>query len=261
MGQGLEFFVLKKKGALSTECGVRRKRLPSFGLDETNVYLLNWMTMSPSSPIDWTLCLIADSAAIGPRDISDVIEQAVAGGVTLVQLRAKSWSGREFVETGKVVFRLLKKRKIPLIINDRLDVALACGARGVHIGQEDLPLLDVRRIVGAKRIIGVSVSTEQEARDAEKNGASYVGAGPVFATLSKDTRIPALGPEGLLEIRRAVKIPVLAVGGINPQNAAAVMETGVAGVAVISAVLGRSDVRQAAWELRQATVCGPKIKS
>ncbi len=210
--------------------------------------------MSTSSPIDWTLCLIADSDAIGPRNISDVIEQAVAGGVTLVQLRAKAWSAREFVETGKVVSRLLKKRKIPLIINDRLDVALACQAPGVHIGQEDIPLTDVRRIMGAEGIIGVSVSTEQEARDAEKNGASYVGAGPVFATLSKDTPIPALGPKGLLEIRRAVKIPVLAVGGINAQNAAAVMETGVAGVAVISALLGRSDVRQAAWELRQAIV-------
>jgi len=217
--------------------------------------------MSTSSPIDWTLCLIADSDAIGSRNIPEVIEQAVAGGVTLVQLRAKTWSAREFVETGRVLSRLLKKRKIPLIINDRLDVALVCQAPGVHIGQEDIPLTDVRRIMGAEGIIGVSVSTEQEAREAEKNGASYVGAGPVFATLSKDTAIPALGTEGLLEIRRAVKIPVLAVGGINAQNAAAVMETGVAGIAVISALLGRSDVRQAAWELRQAIVQGPKIKS
>lgn len=217
--------------------------------------------MSIGPRLDWTLCLIADAKAIGPRDVSRVLERAIAGGVTLVQLRAKAWSGREFVETAKVVSRLLKKRKVPLIINDRVDVALACEARGVHIGQEDIPLPDARKILGPQKIIGVSVSTREEARWAEKHGASYVGAGPVFDTLSKQTPIPALGLKGLLEIRRAVEIPVLAIGGINARNAAEVMAAGVAGIAVISALLGGADIEQAARELREALVQGSKVRS
>ncbi len=216
--------------------------------------------MSRDLSIDWTLCLVADSSAIGSRDIQEVVSQAVAGGVTLVQLRSKTWSAREFVEKGKALLRLLKEMKIPLIINDRADVALACDADGVHVGQEDIPPQEIKRIIGRGRVVGVSVSNEEEARTAERNGATYLGAGPVFATPSKETPIPPFGPDGLLRIKRCVEIPVLAIGGIDSRNAAHVFQTGVAGIAVISSILVRPDVKSAAQELKRAFLSGRKIE-
>jgi thiamine-phosphate pyrophosphorylase len=141
---------------------------------------------------------------------------------------------------------------VPLIVNDRLDVALACGASGVHLGQGDLPVPAVRRILGPGGKIGVSVNTPGEARRAEREGADYVGAGPAFATATKETDLPVLGPEGIAGIRRAVGVPVVAIGGIGAANAAAMARAGADGIAVVSAILGAPDARQAAAELRKA---------
>jgi thiamine-phosphate pyrophosphorylase len=202
--------------------------------------------------IDYTLYLVADADFASGRELPALVEAAVAGGVTVVQLRAKGLAGGPFVELAHEIVRALAEPGVPLIVNDRLDVALACGAAGVHLGQDDLPVPLARRILGPGATIGVSANTPEQARRAELEGADYVGAGPVFATASKETSLPVLGPEGVGRIKRAVGIPVVAIGGIGAGNAAAVAAAGADGIAVISAILGAPDARRAAAELRRA---------
>jgi thiamine-phosphate pyrophosphorylase len=202
--------------------------------------------------IDYTLYFVADAGLAAGRELPALVEAAVAGGATLIQLRAKGLAGRAFVELGTGIARALAGTGVPLIVNDRLDVALACGAAGVHLGQDDLPVPFARRLVGPGGTIGVSVNTPEEARRAEKEGADYVGAGPAFATASKETGLPVLGPEGVGRIKRAVGIPVVAIGGISAGNAAAIAGAGADGIAVISAILSAPDARRAAAELRKA---------
>lgn len=202
--------------------------------------------------IDWILCLVADSEAAGERNIFDLIQEAVEGGATIVQLRGKNWNTREFLEMSIKSAEFLRKKDIPLIINDRIDIALACEASGVHLGQEDMPLPFARNLLGKRKIIGISVSNVEEAVRAEAGGADYIGVGPIFLTLSKKTVTPALGPEGLKKIREKVKIPILAIGGVNVGNAREVIEAGADGIAVISAILGYRNARKAAAELLKA---------
>ncbi len=192
---------------------------------------------------------MADSEAAAGRDLLGLISEAVAGGASLIQLRGKKWTSREFLDRGIQAVRLLRPQKIPLIINDRLDIALACDADGVHLGQDDIPLPYARKVLGKNKIIGISVAAPNEARAAEMAGADYLGAGPVFATLSKKDIGPVLGLEGLREIRQAAKIPILAIGGISATNAAEVIRAGADGVAVISAIAGAADPKKAANEL------------
>jgi thiamine-phosphate pyrophosphorylase len=199
--------------------------------------------------IDWRLCFIADAEASAGKGMLNLIAEAVAGGATLVQLRAKTWRSRDLFEAGLEARRLLKARHIPLIINDRADIALAVGSDGVHLGQEDLPAREARRILGKGKIIGVSASTVAEALSAEEGGADYIGAGPVFSTSSKGNLPPFVGIKGIRKIRAAVKIPVLAIGGITAANAGRVISAGADGVAVISAIARSSDPRRAASEL------------
>ena len=201
---------------------------------------------------DYTLYLVADADYASGRDLPGLVKAAVAGGVTVVQLRAKSLAGREFVELGSEIARALAGTGVPLLVNDRVDVAVACGAAGVHLGQEDVPVRLARSLLGPAGTIGVSVNTEEEARRAELEGADYVGAGPAFATSTKATDLPVLGPDGIGRIKRAVRIPVVAIGGIGPGNAAALVGTGADGIAVVSAILGAPDARRAAGELRRA---------
>jgi thiamine-phosphate pyrophosphorylase len=201
---------------------------------------------------DYTLYLVADADCAAGRDLAGLVEAAVAGGVTVVQLRAKRLAGGAFVELGLEIARTLAGTGVPLLVNDRLDVALACGAAGVHLGQEDMPVRLARSLLGPDGTIGVSVNTPEEARRAELEGADYVGAGPAFATATKETDLPVLGPDGIGRIKRAVRIPVVAIGGIGPGNAAAVVGAGADGVAVVSAILGAPDARRAAGVLREA---------
>jgi len=199
--------------------------------------------------IDWRLCFIADSEASAGRDFLQLIAEAVKGGATIIQLRGKKWTSREFLDVGMKAFRFLAPKKIPLIINDRVDIALACKADGVHLGQDDMPLPYARGILGKNRIIGISVATPDEAESAEKGGADYVGAGPVFGTLSKKDLGPVLGLEGLRLIREKVKIPILAIGGISAANIADVISAGADGVAVISAIAAAKNPGRAATEI------------
>jgi thiamine-phosphate pyrophosphorylase len=154
-----------------------------------------------TAPLDWRLCFIADSEAARGRDVLELISEAVGGGATLIQLRGKAWTTREFLRVGLEAALFLRPKKIPLIINDRLDIALACRAGGIHLGQEDLPLPLARRILGKRKLIGISVATPEEARIAEKEGADYLGIGPVFPTLSKQSPGPFLGLEGIRRVR------------------------------------------------------------
>ena len=201
--------------------------------------------------IDWKLCLVADAEAAKGRYLLNLIEKAVDSGVTLVQLRAKELQTREFLQLARQTAELLKGKSIPLLINDRIDIALACGAEGVHLGQEDIPLAYARKILGKKKRIGISVNTVNEAEEAEKGGADYLGVGPVYYTPSKRDLKAILGPSGLKVIRERVKIPILAIGGINAENATDVMSCGVDGIAVISALMGAEDIAEATKELLQ----------
>ena len=211
-------------------------------------------------PIDYSLTLVADAdffkkiavPGASGRDLLGIVDAAVQGGVTVVQLRAKALPFREFLDLGLRAADRLAGTGVPLIINDRIDIALACGADGVHLGQEDMPLATARKILGGARIIGISVNTVEEARAAEAGGADYVGAGPAFATATKETVLPVLGPEGIRSIKRTVRIPVVAIGGINAGNAAALADSGADGIAVVSAILGAPDARRAAEDLRKA---------
>jgi thiamine-phosphate diphosphorylase len=199
--------------------------------------------------IDWRLCFIADSKAAAGRDILRLIGKAVAGGATIIQVRGKKWTSRDFLEMGVEAVQFLRPKKIPLIINDRVDIALACEADGVHLGQDDMPLPFAREIMGKKKIIGLSVSTPEEAEAAEEGGADYIGAGPLFRTSSKKDLGPLLGLEGLRKIRKKVKIPILAIGGISSTNAAEVISAGADGVAVISAIADATDPQKASSEI------------
>jgi len=201
--------------------------------------------------IDWKLCLVADAEAAKGRYLLNLIEKAVNSGVTLVQLRAKELQTREFLQLARQTAELLKGKSIPLIINDRIDIALACGAEGVHLGQEDIPLPYARKILGKKKRIGISVNAVNEAEEAEKGGADYLGVGPVYYTPSKRDLKAILGPSGLKVIRERVKIPILAIGGINAENATDVMSCGVDGIAVISALMEAEDIAGATKELLQ----------
>jgi thiamine-phosphate pyrophosphorylase len=197
------------------------------------------------------LYLCTDRSLSLGRPLVKTVEDAIAGGVTMVQLREKDISSREFYKLALDVLKLTRAHHIPLIINDRLDIALAIGAEGVHLGQSDLPCGEARRIGGEDFIIGVSAHVPAEAVRAERDGADYIGAGAVFPTGSKADVSAIIGPEGLRSVARSVKIPVIGIGGISPKNAAAVMAAGAAGIAVISAILSQPDIREAAAVLRR----------
>ena len=173
--------------------------------------------------------------------------EALEGGATAIQLRIKNTSTREMIEVGKKIRKLCDDFGALFFVNDRLDVALATNADGVHVGKEDMPVYIVREIA-PNLIVGASARNPQEAKDAEKQGAHYIGAGSVFPTVSKDDAI-VIGLETLRLIVESVSIPVVAIGGINHSNVMEVMKTGVDGVAVISAIMGAKDIREATREM------------
>ena len=204
---------------------------------------------------DLLLYLCTDQGYLGSRNFAEIMEEAIAGGVTMLQIREKNACTREFFEMACIARNITKARRIPLVINDRLDVALAVEADGLHIGQSDLPLQAARKIAGGKLFIGVSAGTVEDALAAEKDGADYLGAGAVFPTGSKDDVGDAIGLEGLARICAAVKIPVIGIGGIGLANAADVIKSGAAGIAVISAILAQKDIK-AASETLKAQISG-----
>jgi thiamine-phosphate pyrophosphorylase len=204
--------------------------------------------MRHNTDIDYTLYLVTDRSLLGGRDLLLSIEEAILGGVTVVQLREKDLSTLEFFHLATRVKSVTDRFQVPLIINDRLDIALAINAAGLHIGQDDLPGVVARRLMGPGKILGISATTLEEAITAKDEGADYLGIGAIFPTGTKlDARDVSL--DTLSAIKNRVKIPVVAIGGINLNNIKFVKEQNIDGVAVVSAILGRENIRLAAQEL------------
>ncbi|MDR0321037.1 MAG: thiamine phosphate synthase [Treponema sp.] len=199
--------------------------------------------------IDYTLYLVTDRELMSADTIEECVEQAVAGGCTVVQLREKTASSREFYQMAVKVRELTTRLKTPLVINDRADIALAVNADGVHIGQEDLPYNEVRRVIGADKIIGVSVSNLPEAQTAADMGADYLGVGAMFPTGTK-TEANLTSMEELQRIREKIDIPIVVIGGINKNTIPLFKGTGIDGIAVVSAVVSQKDPASAARELK-----------
>jgi thiamine-phosphate pyrophosphorylase len=200
--------------------------------------------------IDYSLYLVTDRRFIGDKPLKQAVEEAIIGGVTLVQIREKTASTREFYKIALEVRSVTSKYKVPLIINDRLDIAQAINADGVHLGQSDMPLYEARKILGKDKIIGISVGNVEEAISAQKGGADYLGIGTIFNTgTKKDIDMP-IGIDGLQKIYSSINIPAVAIGGINQNNFKDVLSTGVDGISVISAILGKDNITKAARNLK-----------
>lgn len=204
--------------------------------------------MSFNNTVNYELYLVSDRAVLKDRDFICSLEEAIIGGVSVIQLREKDASSLEFYELALKVKMLTNKYNIPLIINDRLDIALAIDADGLHVGQGDLPAKVARNILGKEKILGVSTATLDEARLAIAAGADYIGVGALFPTDTKtDTRSVSL--QQLKHIKENVSVPVVGIGGINEANIKSVFETGIDGVAVVSAILGKPDIKVATSSL------------
>ena len=195
------------------------------------------------------LYAVTDRSWLRGQPLEQQVEAALQGGVTCVQLREKQLDREEFIHLGRRMAELCRRYGVPLLINDDLEVALACGADGVHVGQDDLPVEEVRRRVGDKLIVGVSAHNPEEARRAYEGGADYLGVGAVFGSTTK-TNVTALSHETLRAICDAVPIPVVAIGGITRDNLPRLAGTGVAGVAVVSGIFAADDITAASRELR-----------
>jgi thiamine-phosphate pyrophosphorylase len=200
--------------------------------------------------IDLSLYLVTDRNLSRGRSTREIVKAAVAGGVTCVQLREKTCGTRAFIDEALSIRTLLKKKNIPLIINDRIDVALAVEADGVHLGQQDMPIGLARKIGGDSLIIGISAESVNDAVRAQQEGADYIGISPVFATPTKPDTGPPLGLSGVGEIRRRVEIPLVGIGGVNHSNGASVVAAGADGIAVVSAIVSAANPGSAARELR-----------
>ncbi|MDM5310284.1 thiamine phosphate synthase [Peribacillus frigoritolerans] len=199
------------------------------------------------SQIDLSLYLVTEES-IAIEDLTRIIAESVSGGVSIVQLREKNNSSLSFYKKASALKQLLNGLSIPLVINDRVDIALAVGADGIHIGQDDLPLPVVKKMVPEDMIVGVSVSTLEEALEAERNGADYIGVGSVFPTKTKqDATLMAL--EDLGEICRGVSIPAVAIGGITADNMSALSNSGLSGTAVVSAIMNADNPKTASESL------------
>ncbi len=209
-----------------------------------------------SRNIDWSLYLVTDRDITGDRSLVELVMEAVRGGVTAVQLREKRCSTREFVELARQLMPALNERNVPLIINDRVDVALAAGACGVHIGQSDMPYDDARRVLGPRAVIGLSVETPEQAEEAERLDVDYLGVSPIFSTPTKTDTTSEWGLEGLRQLRQRSRHKLVAIGGLNASNAAEVIRAGADGIALVSAISAAADPCAAAGGIRRAISSG-----
>ena len=200
------------------------------------------------SNIDYSLYLVTDRDVLVNTDLYTDVEEAIKGGVTLVQIREKSIGSLDFYNLAVKIKKITDKYKIPLIINDRLDIAQAIDAAGVHLGQSDMPADIARRILGNNKIIGVSTGTLKQALKAERQGADYVGVGAMFPTTTKDDA-SAVTINCLKEIKEGISIPVVAIGGITEKNVELLRSAKIDGIAVVSAILGKKSVKTAAEKL------------
>ncbi len=204
--------------------------------------------------VDYSLYLVTDRALSLGRSNLEVIQAAVKGGVTLVQLREKEATTKKFYEEGLKIRDYLRSQNIPLIINDRIDIVLALDADGVHLGQEDMNVDIAREILGPHKIIGASAFTLEEAKTAESMGADYLGLSPIFVTGTKPELIEQITIEGIPPFRRAVHIPVVGIGSMNQSNVYDAVKAGLDGVAVVSAICSQQDPEAAAQALKEEVI-------
>ncbi len=211
--------------------------------------------------MNFDLYVITDETISGVLSHAEIARRAIDGGADVIQLRDKACGCRELLRIGRVLRTITMKTGTLFIINDRLDIALACRADGVHLGQDDIHADVARQIAPPGFIIGISVGSVDEALKAEQDGADYIAISPLFSTGSKNDAGPGLGLDLLREIRMNVTIPVIAIGGIRPDNVRDVIAAGADGVAVISAVVGSRDISAAARELRALISQSKEAKS
>ena len=201
--------------------------------------------------MDLSLYLVTDRSMSKGRSIGYVVEEAVAGGVTIVQLREKDASTREFVLLAQLLKRILEPYKVPLIINDRIDVALASDAEGLHIGQSDMPYPIARKLLGKNKIIGISVENIDDVRKSNQTDVDYIAISPVFSTGTKTNTQKPFGLSGIREVMTITRHPTVAIGGICITNAKEIMEAGVHGISVVSAIMAADDPRKSAEDLKK----------
>lgn len=192
--------------------------------------------------IDYSIYLVTDETCLKGISLLEAVEQALKGGVTVVQYRSKDAEGGKLYQEALALKQLCDSYDVPLIINDRLDIAMAVGAAGVHVGQEDFPCREARKLLGEDYIIGVSSHNPQEALQAVADGADYLGCGAVFGSATKHN-VGTLGLDNLKAIRQAVAIPMVGIGGINSSNYEAVLQTGANGAAIVSGILAVDDIK------------------
>lgn len=207
---------------------------------------------------DYTLYLVTDRQLMSCDSLTEAVEQAILGGCTMIQLREKELPSLEFYNQAVAVKQVTERYHIPLIINDRIDIAMAVQATGVHIGQHDLPAAAVRKVIGENMLLGVSASSIAEAIQAQQDGADYLGVGAMFPTGTK-TDADSVSMEELQKIRAAVSLPIVVIGGINKGNAGRFKPMGIDGLAVVSAIIAQSDIKAAAAELKDL-FCGKEKK-
>lgn len=207
---------------------------------------------------DYTLYLVTDRQLMSCDSLTEAVEQAILGGCTMIQLREKELPSLEFYNQAVAVKQVTERYHIPLIINDRIDIATAVQAAGVHIGQHDLPAATVRKVIGENMLLGVSASSIAEAIQAQQDGADYLGVGAMFPTGTK-TDAESVSMEELQKIRTAVSLPIVVIGGINKGNAGRFKPMGIDGLAVVSAIIAQSDIKAAAAELKDL-FCGKEKK-
>jgi len=199
--------------------------------------------------IDYSIYLVTDRDLMSTETLEEAVEQALIGGCTLVQLREKDCSSFDFYSTAVKVKEITDKYNVPLLINDRLDIALAVDAAGVHVGQSDLPVPVVRKIIGEDKIIGISTGTLEEALQGVKDGADYLGVGAMYATGTKKDANPT-SMEELKKIRENVSLPIVVIGGINEERVKDFKGIGIDGLAIVSAIIAQKDIAGAARELK-----------
>jgi thiamine-phosphate pyrophosphorylase len=202
-------------------------------------------------PRIWRLCLVTDRDLCGGRPLAEVVAAAMKGGITMVQLREKTATTRAFLEEARVLKSLLASSGIPLIINDRVDIALAVDADGVHVGQKDMPVEMVRSLIGPDKIIGLSITNHEQVARPDVARADYLGMGPLYQQQTKADASTPLGVEGFRRLRAQTKKPVMAIGGLKPGNAAPVLAAGADGLAVVSAIVAEKNPEQATRSFAQ----------
>lgn len=200
--------------------------------------------------MNYSLYLITDPH-LAKNSLFSIVSQAISGGVTMVQYRNKNASTKVLTEEASRLQKLTAEAGTPLIINDRVDVALAVDADGVHLGQSDMPIAIARKLLGTKKIIGVSVKTVEQAKQAVKGGANYLGVGPIFKTQTKTDAGESLGTLIIEKIVQEIDIPVVGIGGITKENASEMIRAGAKGIAVVSAIMGKQNPEREAKELLQ----------